>query len=89
MRVINYGCTNNEFEAMLAAQQGNCAICKAPENTTHKGRLRRLSVDHDHVTGRIRALLCGACNIGLGSLQNDPEVLKAAIAYLEAHAPEG
>ncbi len=87
MRLINYGCTSNEYEAMFAAQRGRCAICKAPEINLHKGRLRNLSVDHDHASGRIRALLCGACNTGLGSLKHDLAVLEAAIAYLEAHAP--
>lgn len=85
MRLVNYGCTNDEFEAMLAAQQGRCAICQSPEVNRHKGRLRKLSIDHDHATGRIRALLCGGCNTGLGSLQHDPVILEAAIAYLEAH----
>ncbi len=88
MRVINYGCTNTEFEAMFAAQQGKCAICSSPEMTTHKGRPRQLSVDHDHITGNIRALLCGACNTGLGSLRHDPAILEAAIAYLDAHADD-
>ena len=86
VRLINYGCTNDEFQGMLAAQQGKCAICKSPEVNTYKGRVRTLSVDHDHDTGRIRGLLCGACNSGLGSLRHDPAVIEAAIAYLEAHA---
>lgn len=86
MRLMNYGCTNDEFEGMLAAQQGRCAICQSPEVNRQKGRLRKLSIDHDHATGRIRALLCGGCNTGLGSLQHDPAILEAAIAYLEAHA---
>ena len=68
MRALNYGCTSAEFDAMFTTQQGKCAICRLPETSTQKGRPRRLSVDHDHVTGRIRGLLCGACNTGLGSL---------------------
>jgi hypothetical protein len=84
MRLINYGCTNDEFETMLATQQGKCAICQSPELNRHKGGVRKLSIDHDHATGRIRALLCGACNTGLGSLRHDPTIFEAAIAYLEA-----
>jgi len=85
MRFLNYGCSAGEFEAMSAAQDGKCAICRSLETTTHKGRLRRLSVDHDHMTGAIRALLCFACNTGLGSFEYDGNVLEAAITYLEAH----
>lgn len=88
MRALNYGCTNDELDAMFATQQGKCAICQMPEVTTHKGRPRQLSVDHDHVTGKIRALLCVACNTGLGFLRDDPAVLEAAIAYLDAHAAD-
>ena len=73
---------------MWAAQDGKCAICGLLETTTHKGRLRRLSVDHDHVSGRIRGLLCGACNTGLGSLEHDLDKLDAAIRYLEIHAAD-
>jgi hypothetical protein len=85
-RMYNYKCTPEAYQMMVEAQGGKCAICNSPEVTTHKGRLRQLSVDHDHLTGRIRALLCGACNTGLGSLQHDPTFLEAAIAYLDAHA---
>jgi len=88
MRMINYKCSPADYQSMLIAQGGTCAICKSPEATKQKGRLRRLSVDHDHLTGRIRALLCGACNTGLGSLQHDPALLAAAVAYLDAHASD-
>lgn len=89
MRLINYGCTARQFDAMFAAQDGKCAICRSLETTTHKGRLRKLSVDHDHSTGKIRALLCGACNTGLGSFEYNPNVLEAAITYLQNHVSSG
>jgi len=87
MRFINYGCSASQFDAMLAAQDGKCAICGSLETCTQQSRLRTLAVDHDHVTGKIRALLCGGCNSGLGSFEHDPKVLEAAITYLQAHAP--
>jgi hypothetical protein len=87
-RMYNYQCTPEAYKTMLEAQGAKCAICNSAEVTTHRGRPRRLSVDHDHVTGRIRALLCGACNSGLGSLQHDPAVIEAAIAYLSAYADD-
>jgi hypothetical protein len=44
-----------------------------------------LHVDHDHITGRVRALLCSGCNTGIGHLQDDPDVLRRAADYIEQH----
>lgn len=71
-----YGLTIEQYDAMLAAQQGVCAIClKAP-------RERYLTVDHNHATGEVRALLCRHCNAGLGLYDESPELLQRAAAYL-------
>jgi hypothetical protein len=43
-------------------------------------------VDHDHVTGRVRALLCNLCNAGIGHLRDDPQIMQAAIEYVRFHA---
>lgn len=79
----NYGITSEEYDAMFASQGGGCAICGAPPDGTkyHK----RLSVDHDHETGAIRGLLCTPCNQALGSMRDNPAVLRAAAAYLETY----
>jgi len=45
--------------------------------------LRPLVVDHDHSTGRVRKLLCNACNLAIGMVQEDPARLRALAAYLE------
>jgi len=74
---------------MLKAQNRKCAICGRDETATHNGRVKQLSVDHDHVTGRVRALLCGGCNAGLGAFRSDPAALAAAIAYLKRHPSIG
>ena len=64
-----------EYEAMLAAQGGRCAICgKKP------GKIR-LARDHDHVTGRIRGLLHGRCNRCLAPFEYDVETLRRLIEY--------
>lgn len=61
-------------------QNACCAICGVPEGEAPRGRLH---VDHDHATHVIRGLLCGNCNPGLGQFKDDPELLQAAIDYLE------
>lgn len=57
--------TLEEYNTMLTEQDGVCAICKAPPDT----RWKRLAVDHDHLTGKIRGLLCMTCNTMLGRLE--------------------
>jgi hypothetical protein len=78
-----FGMTQADYESMLAAQGGGCAIC---------GRLPRddisLHVDHDHVTGRIRALCCFPCNNAIGLLYEDPELAFAVGEYLIEHQAE-
>lgn len=73
----HYGLTVERYQQMLDAQSGVCAICgSAPAG-------KRLAVDHCHKTGRVRGLLCDMCNHGLGRLQDDTEILRKAITYLE------
>ncbi len=83
-----YGITEDEFVMLEQAQGGVCAICGELERVQRRGRVRRLSVDHDHDSGRVRGLLCHSCNAVLGMLRDDPERIaryaRGAIAYLEA-----
>ena len=68
---------------MLVRQDGRCAIC----GRTDSGRPgARFYVDHDHATGSIRALLCISCNVGIGLLDDSPERVLAAAAYVESYA---
>jgi hypothetical protein len=75
-----YGITLAQYDAMLAAQGGHCAICPA---TAPGGRGEAFHVDHDHATGVVRGLLCHYCNTAIGSMNDDPARLQAAANYLE------
>ena len=83
-----YGLTMEAYNLMLAAQGGVCAICKG--NETYKPKsytgVKALSVDHDHVTGEIRGLVCSCCNYVVGHCREDRNILLAAIAYLDKHS---
>lgn len=72
-----YGLSPEEWRNLFSAQFGLCAICKNPESG-----VRRLSVDHDHATRKVRGLLCSNCNFGIGYLKESEETLTSAIAYL-------
>jgi len=77
----NYGITIEQYDEMAQKQNHRCAICKK-----HQSELvQRLSVDHDHITGNIRGLLCAGCNRALGVFRDDPELLMSAIGYLNAN----
>ena len=83
-----YGITYQKYLEMLAAQGGVCGACKGDEtfSVNERTRKRMLAVDHCHKTGKIRGLLCGKCNRGMGSFKEDPELLRAAADYLERSA---
>ena len=72
----------NDFCEMERKQNGVCAICKKFE--THR-RGQRLCVDHNHKTGKVRALLCHHCNTAIGLFQDDISNLSNAIDYLRKH----
>lgn len=67
-----YKISAEEFVALIELQGGHCAICPEPWEV----------VDHDHLTGKVRGLLCQLCNRGLGQYGDDPELLMRAAAYL-------
>lgn len=79
-----YGLTQDEWMGLLAKQGGKCAICA--RDLDHELVTRttpgKACVDHDHETGVVRGLLCTDCNIGIGRLKHDPNVLTAALRYL-------
>lgn len=79
---FTHGITLAEWEAMFEAQGKVCGLCGHDEPRGLKG----FHVDHDHTTGKIRSILCALCNVGLGAFGDDPERLRLAAVYLEAHA---
>jgi len=78
-----YGITQAEYDAMLEAQGGGCAICGRPPRPDIS-----LHVDHDHKTGEIRGLTCFPCNNSLGLMQEEPERFAKAADYLDQHDSE-
>lgn len=83
-----YRMTIQDYDAMVVAQKGVCAICKKPETTILRitQSPRRLCVDHCHETGKIRALLCDKCNRMLGCAKDDCGVLLSAVEYLRSYS---
>lgn len=75
-----YGITMEQYDEMYEAQGGKCSICR---EVCISGR--KLAVDHCHITGENRSLLCLNCNQGLGKFKDNPELLRAALRYLRKH----
>lgn len=75
-----FGITPEQYQEMLSKQEGVCMICKEPPSKRDKWVLH---IDHNHVTGKIRGLLCSSCNVGLGQFKDDKELLIKAAHYLE------
>lgn len=74
-----YNISMQEYDALHAAQGGHCALCPA---TTSDRSGRSLHVDHEHISGRVRGLLCAKCNTALGGLGDNEEGLARALAYV-------
>jgi recombination endonuclease VII len=79
------------YQLLLNKQGGLCAICKRAEVAMDRrsGRVKALAVDHDHLTGRVRGLLCGSCNRGLGLFKEDTRLLELAVKYLNGFQLNG
>lgn len=75
------------YYKMLEEQNNRCKICGNEETRKSRteGKVCQLAIDHCHISGKIRALLCHACNVAIGSFKDDIQLLKNAISYLESH----
>lgn len=71
-----YNFSQEDYRLLFGKQNGKCAICNSESKI-------RLSVDHNHTTGKVRGLLCSHCNLALGYLKDSIDRLKSAISYLE------
>lgn len=80
--IKNHGITEEAYDALYESQQGCCKIC----GSRSMDKIRDvLAVDHDHVTGRIRGLLCSNCNMLLGHAKDNTTTLLKAIQYLKGN----
>lgn len=71
-----YGLSYEDYLSLLERQEFKCAICKK------KAGKRRLSVDHNHTTNKVRGLLCDRCNVGLGMFGDSPQLFYNALDYI-------
>jgi len=81
-----YGITLATYNQLLNQQQHRCALCGTD---SPGGNGKRFHVDHNHQTGKVRGLLCGNCNTGLGQLKDSPKLLRRAIQYLNENGHYG
>lgn len=81
-----YGVDQDDWEVLYKQQNGVCAICSCPETHINNKtkQLQPLCVDHDHVTGKVRGLLCHRCNRAIGLLGDQLSHIKNVLRYLEA-----
>ncbi len=86
--LIAYGLTKEQYDLMIIAQNNCCYICKRPEKKidAYSKDIARLCIDHNHETKKVRALLCGTCNSGIGFLRENTKTMHKAIAYLQKHS---
>jgi len=80
-----FGISLEDYKQLCEKQNNKCAIC----NTDRVELSRNLCVDHDHVTLKVRGLLCDTCNRSLGLLKDNIEILRSAIKYLESNLATG
>lgn len=81
--VRKYGITHEQYLILLKQQNGKCGMCHQFETTKNpSGETRDLNIDHCHKTNRVRGLLCRNCNVALGLIKDDTQLLRRAIKYL-------
>ncbi len=81
-RFKRYGLTKNDYLALIEKQESKCVICLGNFDWDNNPAY----IDHDHITGIVRGLLCSSCNKGLGHFYDDPASLSRAIEYLKKAA---
>jgi hypothetical protein len=84
-----YGISIAEYREMLQMQDGRCGLCGADSPGKQTGTDKKMYVDHDHQSGKVRGLLCSRCNVGLGMFRDDPELMRRAAEYIEKARQDG
>ena len=74
----NFSYEENTYEKLLTLQNGKCAICSIETSV--------LCMDHNHISNKLRGLLCNRCNLAIGLMNEDTARLKEAIKYLTAYS---
>lgn len=79
-----YNITQEQYDELLVKQNYVCAICFKPETSKHQanGKIKPLSIDHNHETGKVRGLLCHKHNLAIGTFDDDVMLLESAKQYL-------
>jgi hypothetical protein len=77
-----FGLSLVEYNQLVEKQMNRCVICGWQWTEGHK----KLAVDHNHVTGKIRGLLCANCNAGLGQFKDNPWLLQKAAEYIQGNS---
>jgi hypothetical protein len=82
---LEYGLTVDQYSQILLNQNNCCAICRTPfkENGTHN---EKAQIDHCHLTKKVRGLLCGYCNMGIGKLRDSVAIVESALNYLKINS---
>jgi len=80
--MFKYKLSLDDYNKMYTEQNGKCAICNNPET---RGRYKKLYIDHSHVTGKVRSLLCHRCNSILGFTNESIATLQKIIQYIQTH----
>jgi hypothetical protein len=83
-RLVRYGLTEDAYTTMFLGQGCKCAIC----GTDTPGNSRDWHVDHDHISGKVRGILCHHCNLMLGNAKDNMDTLYKGILYLERNKDE-
>lgn len=78
-RLRTYGLTRETYQALLDMQGNGCAICFTSFTVLNK---RHIHIDHEHLSGIVRGVLCHTCNLGIGNFKDDPRRLEVAASYL-------
>ena len=84
LRLKRFNLTSDDYINILSQQDNRCAIC----NICIDECSRDFNIDHNHVSGRFRGLLCILCNSGIGFFRDDTNILFSAISYLTRHSME-